>query len=375
MNEDLSVTERRSHSGLDRLKRAIRRRWLQGILHTRAQELVATDNAIARKLHEIAQDLSNFHLEGPDGNTDFSGDPNHPKIMGPAKPLGPIEQEDYDLGYTFLDENGNPLPMLDENGNVVIDPKTGRPVPDSVWGDPADNNADGSPRVPHPPRDHHFADMDANDPYRTLPTGTTVGPNGERIALVSRPPDDPAWAENQTKNGKSVYVTQTEAYDVTRQPPQSLGKLQGVDGSKVYQGSIVYDKASGRMYVVGNHGDGSGDTARGMWRSDPVDPNHPNDWVKTLRYQGDVVCRDRVRAVWSRCSMAALRCLEPTTIAQRKAAIWPSVQLARQLPRVCCRPGQSRTYCLPGRLRGPEARLTQPFRPGFTGIQRFTPMS
>lgn len=288
VNEDLSVTERRSHSGLDRLKRAIRRRWLQGILHTRAQELVATDNAIARKLHEIAQDLSNFHLEGPDGNTDFSGDPNHPKIMGPAKPLGPIEQEDYDLGYTFLDENGNPLPMLDENGNVVIDPKTGRPVPDSVWGDPADNNADGSPRVPHPPRDHHFADMDANDPYRTLPTGTTVGPNGERIALVSRPPDDPAWAENQTKNGKSVYVTQTEAYDVTRQPPQSLGKLQGVDGSKVYQGSIVYDKASGRMYVVGNHGDGSGDTARGMWRSDPVDPNHPNDWVKTLRYQGDV---------------------------------------------------------------------------------------
>lgn len=76
VNEDLSVTERRSHSGLDRLKRAIRRRWLQGILHTRAQELVATDNAIARKLHEIAQDLSNFHLEGPDGNTDFSGEPD-----------------------------------------------------------------------------------------------------------------------------------------------------------------------------------------------------------------------------------------------------------------------------------------------------------
>lgn len=60
---------------------------------------------------------------------------------------------------------------------------------------------------------------------------------------------------------------------------------------------------------------------------------------------------------------------------QQKAAIWQSVQLARQLPRVCCRPGQSRTYSLLGRLRGPEARLTQPFRPGFTGIRRFAPMS
>lgn len=87
VNEDLSVTERRSHSGLDRLKRAIRRRWLQGILHTRAQELVATDNAIARKLHEIAQDLSNFHLEGPDGNTDFSG---HRLKPGESRNLGPV---------------------------------------------------------------------------------------------------------------------------------------------------------------------------------------------------------------------------------------------------------------------------------------------
>ncbi|MGC7206856.1 hypothetical protein RBA05_19975, partial [Mycobacteroides abscessus subsp. abscessus] len=99
VNEDLSVTERRSHSGLDRLKRAIRRRWLQGILHTRAQELVATDNAIARKLHEIAQDLSNFHLEGPDGNTDFSGEPD-PRILGPGGPLT-HETDSQDLDATI----------------------------------------------------------------------------------------------------------------------------------------------------------------------------------------------------------------------------------------------------------------------------------
>lgn len=48
---------------------------------------MATDNAIARKLHEIAQDLSNFHLEGPDGNTDFSG---HRLKPGESRNLGPV---------------------------------------------------------------------------------------------------------------------------------------------------------------------------------------------------------------------------------------------------------------------------------------------
>lgn len=206
VNEDLSVTERRSHSGLDRLKRAIRRRWLQGILHTRAQELVATDNAIARKLHEIAQDLSNFHLEGPDGNTDFSGEPD-PRILGPGGPLT-HETDSQDLDATI--------------------PGTGI----RLGGD----GRDGYPTIDIPGVYSGQNPLEVPDGSRPLPTGAAAGPDGSQFAGYSVLP------YGYKINGEEVFAAGDTTIANLSDPAHPIGTLKGIS-----QASFVYDPDKNRM--------------------------------------------------------------------------------------------------------------------------------
>lgn len=250
VNEDLSVTERRSHSGLDRLKRAIRRRWLQGILHTRAQELVATDNAIARKLHEIAQDLSNFHLEGPDGNTDFSGEPD-PRILGPGGPLT-HETDSQDLDATI--------------------PGTGI----RLGGD----GRDGYPTIDIPGVYSGQNPLEVPDGSRPLPTGAAAGPDGSQFAGYSVLP------YGYKINGEEVFAAGDTTIANLSDPAHPIGTLKGIS-----QASFVYDPDKNRMIIVGNETNdpnAPNGRTRVMWEV-PYDRNNPNSWAsKTPTRIGEV---------------------------------------------------------------------------------------
>ncbi|MBN7457615.1 hypothetical protein [Mycobacteroides abscessus] len=250
VNEDLSVTERRSHSGLDRLKRAIRRRWLQGILHTRAQELVATDNAIARKLHEIAHDLSNFHLEGPDGNTDFSGEPD-PRILGPGGPLT-HETDSQDLDATI--------------------PGTGI----RLGGD----GRDGYPTIDIPGVYSGQNPLEVPDGSRPLPTGAAAGPDGSQFAGYSVLP------YGYKINGEEVFAAGDTTIANLSDPAHPIGTLKGIS-----QASFVYDPDKNRMIIVGNETNdpnAPNGRTRVMWEV-PYDRNNPNSWAsKTPTRIGEV---------------------------------------------------------------------------------------
>jgi hypothetical protein len=65
--------------------------------------------------------------------------------------------------------------------------------------------------------------------------------------------------------------------------PVKVGELPGI-----YQASGAFDPATGRMVVIGNGSDKTGDLTRGMWVSDPVDATNPNGWMNTLHRVGDV---------------------------------------------------------------------------------------
>lgn len=139
VNEDLTVTEKREHSGLDRLWRAFTRRQFEGNIRTRAQELVATDKAIARKLSEIAQDLSNLHLSGPDGTSDFSGGVLKP---GEVKNLGPVMGTGAPIPGIGAADLGEVIEVPDGQGGTKLI---------AVFGDSydADHFAQGEAGVPH----------------------------------------------------------------------------------------------------------------------------------------------------------------------------------------------------------------------------------
>ncbi|WP_239001728.1 MULTISPECIES: hypothetical protein [unclassified Mycobacteroides] len=271
VNEDLTVIDKLPPIGGTPgiTIRATQRAAHQATIQARAQALVTVDNRIATEMHAAAAELDQFHLGGPGGGTDFSGDPKDPKISGPSGPLRPEENKpDYgnaDLGFGFADGQGP-----------------------TFWGDPQTADDDGNPvKRPRDPKLEQMLDP-GDTKHRALPTGTAIGPNGERYVFASKP--EIGWDAERDAQGRSRYVTESTAYDWSDPShPRKIDPLVDSNGHPIFQASGAYDKATNRMVIVGNASDLNADGTRKMWLSDPIKAGDPPDsWTRSLHDQGAI---------------------------------------------------------------------------------------
>ncbi len=170
--------------------------------------------------------------------------PPDPTITGPASTPQP-EQDGYDLQDQFADGQG---------------PIFGGDPRDGLSPSPATQLAQGPAGT------------------RPLPTGTALGPDGHRYAFFSNP-------DGTIVKGFNQFATNGSVWDFTDPAnPVPLGDLPNI-----FQASGAYDPATNQMVIIGNTSNRTGDTTRGLWVSDPIDPAHPNAWISTLqRVPGDV---------------------------------------------------------------------------------------
>ena len=105
---------------------------------------------------------------------------------------------------------------------------------------------------------------------RPLPTGTAVGPNGERYGFYGIVPYTNADGSPNT----TYSVPDTVVVDLSN-PSKVLYTLHGIS-----QASGAYDSASGRMIIMGNDASGN----RSLWQSDPISTNPK--WGDSLTSQG-----------------------------------------------------------------------------------------
>ncbi|MFV8054126.1 hypothetical protein [Mycobacterium sp. 48b] len=239
-------------------------RALEADIRAQALVLAATDERVGSDLKKVAASLREFNFEGQGPAPDHPSNPGGPRIAGPAGPLK-YEQDKYDLQVAFPDGKGPTL------GG---DPQTH----DANW-DPVEEVA----RDPDSQKAKHVPD----DGTRPIPTGTAIGPNGERIAFFSYP-------DGKVEDGINPYSTPGEAWDFSNpDSPQPLGALSypGPDGKQmpIYQPTGAYDKTTGKMIVVGNVTNRDGKIERFMFESAPVQPGQkPADWMKTLQMSGKI---------------------------------------------------------------------------------------
>ncbi|MCV7426861.1 putative alpha/beta hydrolase [Mycobacterium montefiorense] len=214
-------------------------------------DLQSTRDTYTRLLHQ-AQANGNLSPQEAVLTTEFKpadfgegqGDPpGDPRITGPAgQPQH--EQNTYDLQDQFQDGQG---PIFGG------DPRDGLPR------SPASQLAQGPPGT------------------RPLPTGTALGPDGHRYAFFSNP-------DGSVQEGVTQFATNGSVWDYTDPAhPVKVGDLPGI-----FQASGAYDPATGRMVIVGNTSNRTGDLNRGMWVSGPIDPANPNGWVTSLQPAGNV---------------------------------------------------------------------------------------
>jgi hypothetical protein len=251
VNEDLTLTDRIPPLLLGPFAwlRRLLQKMLEAEIRGRAQALADADARVADELKPIAAQLRDFVLGGAPGG---------PAITGPAGPLV-YEQDDYDLQVTWPDGEGPTL-----------------------GGDPQTHEADWTPVGQEVPRDADSEKADLDDKTRPIPTGTAIGPNGERYAFFSYP-------DGSEQEGINPYSTPGKAWDFSDPDhPRLLGDVTypGPDGHPlpVYQPSGAYDKTTGQMVIVGNTTNGSGKIERVMFTSDPIKPGDaPNKWLETLK--------------------------------------------------------------------------------------------
>lgn len=237
-------------------------RALEADIRAQALLLAATDERISSELKKISASLREFNSEGTGPTPDNPSNPDGPKIIGPAGPLK-YEQDKYDLQVTFPDGQGP-----------------------TFGGDPATHDAHWDP-IDEIPRDPDSEKASDEVGKRTIPTGTALGPNGERIAFFSYP-------DGKEVQGTNPYSTPGKAWDFTDPDnPQPLGPVTylGPDGKTklpIYQPTGAYDKATGKMVVVGNITNQAGKIERYMFESDIKPGQTPADWMQTLHMSGKI---------------------------------------------------------------------------------------
>jgi hypothetical protein len=227
-----------------------------GAVPTRSGTATSTDDTIVReptnKLYDGRHGQVRLVDDGNDPVGQGESEVPDPRIDGPASDPQ-YEQNGYDLQDQFPDGQGpvfggDPR-VYDEQGNPVNVPRS-----------PATELAPGP------------------DGTRPLPTGTAIGPDGRRYAFFSHPsPVSPA--------GTNEFATAGSVYDFT--DPAHPVKVADLTG--IFQASGAYDAASNRMVIVGNTSNlENPNLPRGLWVSDPINPNSPNSWVNTLHNVGNV---------------------------------------------------------------------------------------
>jgi hypothetical protein len=267
VSDDLRVTDRLPPiPGPFHWLRELTARVLEAQIRARALALASADEKVASLLKPISESLRDFRFdsEGPTPDPAGSGGPT---ITGPAGPLK-YEQDVYDLQVGFADGKGP-----------------------TFGGDPQTHKADWSPVGDEVPRDPDSEKArDPNDPdhhTRPIPTGTAIGPNGERFAFFSYPDD-----RKPAPDGVNPYSTPGKAWDFSDpNNPKLLGDLTypAPDGSRqpIYQASGAYDKTTGKMLIVGNTTDKDGKIQRVLFESDPVKPGDlPGQWMQSLHSSG-----------------------------------------------------------------------------------------
>ena len=237
---------------------------LESDIRAKALQVAATDEDVGNALKKVSDSLRDFTFNGPGPVPDNTNQPGGPTITGPAGPLQ-FEQDKYDLQVGFADGKGP-----------------------TFGGDPQTHDKDWNP-VDHVPRDpdSEKAEHQPPDGTRSIPTGTAIGPNGERYGFFSYPNGD-------VRAGENPYSTPGEAWDFSDpNNPKPLGPVTypGPDGKPlpIYQPSGAYDKSTGKMLVVGNTTNKDGKIERVLFESDPVKPGDPKDqWLHTLHSSGTI---------------------------------------------------------------------------------------
>lgn len=264
VSEDLVVTDKLTQmpNGPQRVLRDFAIQLHQVAIRGHAMKLAAVDQQWATELKRCAADLERFKLGGGPGTSPGQGPgPAEPTISGPAGPLK-YEQSQYDLQDGYPDGKGP-----------------------TFGGDPRSATDDGHKYPPGPRSPESERANDPNQPgTRPIPTGTALGPNGERYGFFSYPDAD------HIPPGNNPFSTAGKAWDFTDpNHPTMLGPLQDTGGNLMYQASGAYDPKTGRMAIVGNTGPKNLDTQRVLWQSDPIKPGDPpGKWLESLHPVGTV---------------------------------------------------------------------------------------
>lgn len=177
VNDDLSLRDRLPHfpNPFGWLREQLARA-LEADIRAQAMNLAAVDEAVGTALKEIGTALRDFEFSHTGPTPEHPSTPGEPTITGPAGPLK-YEQDKYDLQVAFPDGKGP---------TFGGDPQTHK----ADWS-PVDNKVD---RDPDSEKAKHVPD----DGTRPIPTGTAIGPNGERLAFFSYP-------DGHVEAGKNPY--------------------------------------------------------------------------------------------------------------------------------------------------------------------------
>lgn len=252
MSEDLTVTDRVPWiiSPALALMRKLKAAHTQADIRAKAMVLEKADQQVADQLDGMTAKLREFDLAGGKGGPADTGKAGNPKVTGLPGPLRP-ESKAADLNSTL------PGTGIEISG----DGRTGYPT----------LNGQRNPLEIE-------ANRDGRDKVRPLPTGTIVGPDGKQYALYS---EVPYTLPNGDPNPEYA-TTDTTVVDLA-DPSTRVGALSGIA-----QASGAYDSKTNRMIIVGNTGPHPGDRTRMLYVSDPIDPSNPNDWMRTLKPQGEI---------------------------------------------------------------------------------------
>lgn len=252
VSEDLTVTDRVPWiiSPALALVRKLKAAHAQADIRAKAMVLETTDQLVADQLDGMTAKLREFDLAGGKGGPADTGKAGNPKVTGLPGPLRP-ESKAADLNSTL------PGTGIEISG----DGRTGYPT----------LNGQRNPLEIE-------ANRDGRDKVRPLPTGTIVGPDGKQYALYS---EVPYTLPNGDPNPEYA-TTDTTVVDLA-DPSTRVGALSGIA-----QASGAYDSKTNRMIIVGNTGPHPGDRTRMLYVSDPIDPSNPNDWMRTLKPQGEI---------------------------------------------------------------------------------------
>lgn len=263
VNEDLSLTDRKTDSFiLVRAFRKISKFMHEGKIHTRARALVAMDNRIAQELHNIAEEVSAFHVGGPDETTVLTGDsslqPGEVRNLGPiagtnAPPIAGIKGTDLGEIVEVPDGKGGTKLVaifgdtFSEDGlggnhykSVAVEIKGFDDQGKPIWGDVL-TGYDGEPgRAPLFPTTGLPSDVTKGP--NTLPAGSIVMQDGTTYTMVA--------ATDQLHPKGGTWFTKADGDFSNGWPP--IANSYRTEGGSPFSQVSGYQAKDGTTYIAAN---------------------------------------------------------------------------------------------------------------------------